>query len=58
MPNYARILMLSYIVHQCREKKTPFDDNDDNESLCENWPLENKVPMRSPYAFYPGVALR
>ena len=27
-------------------------------SLCENWPLENKVPMRSPYAFYPGVALR
>ena len=25
---------------------------------CENWPLENKVPMRSPYAFYPGVALR
>ena len=27
-------------------------------SLCENWPLENKVPMRSPYAFYPGVVLR
>ena len=27
-------------------------------SLCENWPLENKVPMRSPYAFCPGVALR
>ena len=30
----------------------------DQLSLCENWPLENKVPMRSPYAFYPGVALR
>ena len=27
-------------------------------SLSESWPLENKVPMRSPYAFYPGVALR
>ena len=27
-------------------------------SLCENWPRENKVPMRGPYAFYPGVALR
>ena len=26
--------------------------------LCIEWPLENKVPMRSPYAFYPGVALR
>ena len=22
------------------------------------WPLENKVPMRGPYAFYPGVELK
>ena len=29
-----------------------------NCPFCENWPLENKVPQRSPYAFYPGVALR
>ena len=21
----------------------------------ENWPLENKVPMRGPYAFYPAL---
>ena len=25
-------------------------------SLCENWILENKIPMRGPHAFYPGDA--